>query len=499
MPAFATDRPLPALLPIAELLWEELTAFGVFARELDSPPEGFEDFLLTRHVSSSVLFGQLAERAGLRLVDHKPYLLGLGDWDEDRPLAGYTDHDGAPTPVGAAFSLIVGWRTQSTGDSEGGTFYRTLRSALWIAEHHSIATAVHWALDLLEHGRAAFPREVAHAVAVLLAARSRATTDAEAALKLRGGEPPQDRDAVLAPRFALDWVDLTDLSAEMQALEMTLVERALAVIEEVRSATTLDAWVVKLSGAVRVTNAIRLILSWTNDPLPVTLRGFVSQLEELDADNASIVVSLELGGYPMALEYAKSIADEYKAVLGENWEGRYRKERSLLPHACGALDQAAVPTEWRMPSWRLAQSWTVWHTFEADAMLRRPLLTAGKDDAPTDERRRRLDDALGRAAEQLQQGATSEARTTLADVLAEYPWADPAWWYLAQAAWRDGRADEALEAVTAAIVLRPYEAALWDSLRLVLEDLDSPLEVEIAAAVAGEFARVAGIVGRGQP
>lgn len=205
------------------------------------------------------------------------------------------------------------------------------------------------------------------------------------------------------------------------------------------------------------------------------------------------MVGLELGSFQHVVDYARSIAESYRSTIGPGWETRFWSERLLLPWACGDLEAEAVPPEWVMPSWRIAQPWTVWRSSETDAALRRNLSHEARSPAetgsltkapPHQTRHRTVSDVLEMARDLMEGGNATEARPLLDELLRVYPWADLVWWRLAEIARRQGDSQEAIRCVSAALVLRPHERALWQCLCLILHESHNTVEARIAAIVS---------------
>jgi len=492
-PALAAQRPIPTLLGISELLWSDLTAFGTLAPEpghaaTHADVAGLEGYLRSRLVMAIVVLETLETQAGLRLVERAPYRLGLGDWAPGSPLAGYTGGDGGLLPSASARSQLTNVRMDTTGNRDG-RFGRIMRSMLWIAANDSVRAAVHYGFDLLERGSAADARSVAHATACLLGARSHASSDTEVVSRIRGAAE-DSRNGWLAFYPELDWFDMARLSPAMQDLEMELVERVIVAIEDAREAVSLDAFLTARSSVAKLVSALRLVIRWTNETIPIALEAFCSQLDEIDADYLPTMVAVELGSFQGAHAYAKSIADAYRATVGADWQARFWSERLLVPYACGDLTADAVPPEWVVPSWRIAQAWTVWASFADDAMLVRsrfPDGTASKLDDPRSEDPEAGAAALAMglqdASKARERGRPDEAEALLNDLLVDYPWADPAWCELAHVVHGRGDNRQALTHLSAALTLRPHSREPWRALSATLDALGHDEEARIAAVI----------------
>ena len=447
--ASATDAKV--LLEIAQRLFDATYAFG---RLSGDPTSEYRDpkssdrasvHLTSRRVPISVVALTLQDEIGLGIQPGAVFLFNGATWPAGLPLAGYSRSNAAPSPFELLSSLFSNWEMDFRAQDVWSPHLRVLRSALTVLENGTLEDAAMYCVDILEQGLGLRPDAVAIVLTDLLGARSHAASDSEAGLRLRGG-PPRDAREVLVFYPERDWFDREQLSDAMRAVQMLLVERALDAVESAREAPTLDDFLVRLTVAAKAARAVQLSVKWTCRSVPISLAAILSQLEEIQADAASIAFATALGSFAFVIDYARDVADGYRKQLGDTWEDRFWRERAIIPTRGPSLTVTRVPADWVQPSWRIAAAWTAIHTFDDDPMLLMSRFADGRfpsdkevlQKAPPAKRRQKLLKAALRGGQALSgSNDLTGAEIRFTEFLTGFPWCDPVYFERARLALGD--------------------------------------------------------------
>ncbi|MEV4443323.1 hypothetical protein AB0K09_30865 [Streptomyces sp. NPDC049577] len=384
-PALLTaDEPEEAapLLEPANALLDELVAFGRFCREdhareagtgtgdgaVHRQPVRVRRYLARREIPVCVVTLTLQETIGLRFADgvRLPYRHNSATWPAGQPLAGHTSVPPGQAPFGWLRTFFSHWAMiPDDGPAVEGEFHRLLRSALWICHTSGTRPAVEYLADLVESGQVVNSLSAAWAAHALLAADSRTGSPEELVASLMEGRLPREPRDWLVFYPSLGDSGPVALSREGRAAVESLVVRGWRLVDETRAAPTLDAWLSRLAALDGVLRFVRRTVTWSVAEVSLPLQAILSQFEELNADIAAAVFSIEAGesigaGVPGFREHQQGV-EQISRNSGDATGGRFRRERLLLPPSVyETVDEPPWP-DWSEPGRHIEVPWRICH------------------------------------------------------------------------------------------------------------------------------------------
>jgi hypothetical protein len=487
---------------IADALLAEVLAFGKLAiiDDIDLVDEGplrINRYIEHRRLPITLLFLTLEQEANLQFSgENIPFRFNQATWPEETPLAGYTS-SASLLPSQFIESLFSNWR-QDAMSSKEGRFYRVFRSALWVSLHQGVAEGIKYLFDLLEAGGAFDCQAVALTAVYLLAARSQTNSDQEMVDHLVEGGTPKTRPEWLIFYPTLDWLQLNQLSDDMRGIILSLVERGIQRVEQIRNSSDLDAWITCYSSLAGLLLTIFLVVRWTHQEPPLSLRAVLSQFEEIVGDEHALRACIEMGTFAEGLDYARDIANQYRSTIGKGWEQRLQRERLLVPVQLHSLlltdNDEQLPPDWILPSWRIAYPWTFLDTDEPDPMAIFSKFADGKIPKDSEivepnrkQRRQQILRGLDRAEKMINRGNTEKGLSQLHQLLRQYPWNFPILFDLGSTYYIRGDAETAFDYLIRAIVLGVTQPTYWEYLSTVLREIGNNREAAIASLLGENF------------
>ncbi|MEV4291703.1 tetratricopeptide repeat protein [Nonomuraea bangladeshensis] len=187
------------------------------------------------------------------------------------------------------------------------------------------------------------------------------------------------------------------------------------------------------------------------------------------------------------MEAALDQLDELAAA-----ERRLRRERMLVPPE---LLDAPLNAAWRIPDPRPANLFAYLAGDHDTAFLRSPFGRTSGEGRLESMRRPNLEQRTAEvrrtleAADAMRQDNAPEAVALLRDLLSAYPWCAPAYRILAQAVWRTGDQDEAVNLLVRALTLRPGSHRAWAELGDFLGEMGYEWAAGVAQRVAHHLDR----------
>jgi len=375
-----------ALRPIAEALFDEIIIFGRLLCERAYEWSPVERYLKIDRKGAGPLQGLLEHTSNLRFAKSGrgrdgiaprriPFIYNRGNWDNDLPLAGYSDMENAPLPHQVAVSIIGNWRLgaadrgvglnnaeddeEEDGDEDGSRpsplLGRILLAALWMCSKNDLTAAVEFVLDLQLHGYIPDPEVTVDTILMLMHGRALAGSDQEMIRRFLCGSIPVTNRAWLESDITFSWLQPEALVTDECHIVPLLLSRGFSAVEKVRAARSLDEWIlgcVEIRPFIRV---IRMVVSHFPQQIPITARSALALFDEISADALSLGI---LVLHPDSWAgYAQTIGTIFKKEFGDQWKDALYNERLIVPSALRTLLldlEGEVPDEWSFPSWRIA-------------------------------------------------------------------------------------------------------------------------------------------------
>jgi tetratricopeptide (TPR) repeat protein len=448
----------------------------------DSEINTIHAFLGERYQVLLALLTALESNAQARFRSPVPYRFGLGTRPAGAPLAGWTDESILPSAVlGSMFSTWLA--IASSENPQEVEFNRTLRSMLWVLTQSGQSSPFDYLLDLCVHGHVSNALAAGRAGAFLLTGLAQAKSTDEIIHRLYGGSFPGNDEEWLVPYPIPEWLEPATPTHETRRVIESMLERLLRMLDEVRAAATIDEWLSRLGGLQAGLTVFRWLVKFALPDQSLALQAVVSQFDEIRADMPALLFGLSLGSFEQCVEYQTAIAVPYGAA-------RFAEERQLIPPH--AMSRPALPG-WSAPSGSAAFPYLLQIVGRSEEIQYLPSGPVNRTDPAYQEdleqRQKEVHDAIAAIAGQLAvDDDTSNARYRAFGLLARYPCCDVAHWQVGHSYYRMGEYDAAADALVRAIVLRPSQPTLWNSLALCLAAQDRPDAAAIAVSLASLLA-----------
>jgi hypothetical protein len=490
---------------IANQLLIELKHFGWFCegRLYDPKPEEKYDPTLplvlyegTRHIPLRAILMTLEEKIGLEIAENTlPFRFDLATWPEGGPLAGYAADYPTLTPSLWVASFFSNWRSIiNSKDPNEAEFFRTLRSTLWVTNSKDARAGVQYILDLLDSGQVASALNAARVARCIIIGHSITNSDSELVRRILNGDADRSRQDWLIFYPNIEWLTPVPLSPPMRSVMEELIALPWKRLEHLRKAENLDEWLCRLRQLGATITFVQATIESSLERVPLAAKAILSQLEEVNADIGPLIMCLELRSFGELKAYEERLQQTYRKTGGSSSDQRFRQERLLLP--AGPFD-SQPSQEWLEMTWRLATPWVLCDTFDQDVAFYPTELSSERSDSaviqpvpPLEERRAEVGEGLQVSHQLLENGDYIKARTELHNLLKRYGWCVVARWFLSRTYKDEGNNDAALDALVPAVVLRPHEPVLWQSLSELLLIKHSHADAELASLVAEKFGRL---------
>jgi hypothetical protein len=374
-----------ALRPIAEALFDEMIIFGRLLCERAYEWSTVERYLKIDRKGSGPLQGLLEHTSNLRFTKSGegrdgvtprriPFIYNRGNWDNDLPLAGYSDMENVPLPHQVVVSIIGNWRLGAADrgvglddaeddqeeDSDEDHSWpspllgRILLATLWMCSKNDLAAAVDFVLDLQLHGYIPDPEVTVDTIIMLMEGRCIAGSDQEMIRRFLCGSIPVTNQGWLESNITFSWLRPEAPVTDECHVVPLLLSRGFSAVEKVRAARSLDEWILGCAEIRPFIRVIRLVVSHLQQ-IPITARSAMALFDEISADALSLGV-LVLHADVWA-GYAQTIGTIFKNEFGDRWKDALYNERLIVPSALRTLLldlEGEAPEEWVFPSWRIA-------------------------------------------------------------------------------------------------------------------------------------------------
>ncbi|MGW2146835.1 tetratricopeptide repeat protein [Nonomuraea bangladeshensis] len=507
-PLLTCERPEQAgpILAIAEALLDQRFLAGRHAadhaangRDADRARQLMATYLERADPVVGYLTVVLEREAGLRFSGRRgfPYRFHLATRPPGVPLAGDVALDPAP-PVGAVlYATMRRWQLIIERDDDHDEFVGILHPALLVGHRHGLAAGLRHIVDLIDTGQILDVSAAASAASTLLRAAAVTRDDAELFDEILG-DPPKDGIGLIA--YGADLFDerfqqpVPRSSSRVTPLLEGLLSDAWRRVAVIRAASDAGEWWCALTGLTAYLRFVPSVFWWTLASPSQAVEAALDQLDELAADVFAITVAMELDSMEGVIDYETGVIEAIAHRTGDlaAAERRFRRERMLVPPA---LLDAPLDAKWRIPDPRPANLFAYLAGESDTAFLRSPFgRTSGEGrlesmrrpdlERRTAEVRRTLE-----AADAMRQDNAPEAVALLRDLLSAYPWCAPAYRILAQAVWRTGDQDEAVNLLVKALTLRPGSHRAWAELGDFLGEMGYEWAAGVAQRVAHHLDR----------
>ena len=469
-----------------------------------------------------------------------PFCYNRADWPDDGPLAGYSDSPAAPLPHQVVRSMIGNWRldTDTSGDGRSSAG-RMLLSALWICASEGLIKAIAFLLDLQVHGFAPSKNSLGEAITMLVLARNQADSEEDMLTRFLGGSIPPNSSDWLQVELSGDWVEQRTIARDQSGVISFLLTQVISQVDRVRAARNRDDWVLGCADVQILIHTLNFVVDGTGVETSVTFQAVLAQLEEVEGD-ASGAVGFTLPMAAWVRNVQLLVGNKFQEVYGDQWKEHLYRERLIVPAALRSklfgLEER-VPDGWIGPSWRLAHPISLlakdqppllfrrFGDFDADDVLSDRRLNEFFEEYeiqdPLDRRiiaedsnlwrrifmgypmgkaeeiireirldlsRKYLDECIYDAQALGVAGDYAGARARLEAMVKFYPWAYPIWWQLAITFDELGLSEYALSCIGPAIFLRADFFDTWQSLSVILGNLEREEEAFFASVLSRYFA-----------
>jgi hypothetical protein len=425
----------PLLVEVGEILLEEAQTAGILAASaqggfgkdiwpdeemiigvaLGPPyPLRMQAYLEQRFRQFHRFFACMENLASVTISTPTPRSYTFGTWPPDLSIAATEDDLEEIPPSQLLMTLVDHWEAIATGNT---TYLRLLRSSLYVLSARGMEAAIKYLLDLQAGGASPSTDSLTRVVRELVWARAVSDSDEDAVQLLLQGPLPTSHLQWQSSISSLPDVPETmlgDWPQTLRKLASHVLERVVREIKDARGSSNYDDWLVQRA----LTTVHVNVLLWMLGPsqnLPLTLRGLVSQLEEILVDGQAIMSGLRVTGN--RTERAPGLAGElrwvrdqilpkYLSDFPDDGLDRVFRERLVAPSELGAgiltSDYTGLPEQWAGLSWRLAHPFTALFRpavpvelhrnglFDLSEIVKHPLVTSLLGDTGPSDLIRRL-------------------------------------------------------------------------------------------------------------
>jgi hypothetical protein len=483
-------------MTLASLVASALTQHRAFGLFMSSPEEELVDWFIERHGRPlAQALSALDSPALRRMAAGTPYVLTGQEEGAGDELAGYFREDSTLGLGELLESRHVFWTLQCRPGAEPAVRLLLIRAALWMLAHHDFETALRYLLDLHKHGYLLDFQMLDQCLSILCAARLKVHTDAEivALLVELGGTPGSEwRSARWSGADVLSMPALREPGVDAEYL----THAAQAEIDEVRAASSHDAWLLGQYYLPQLMWAVLFTLRYIGVADQLAYFALCARFEEISCDGFPFRAMQ--AGMPQHFPFAPQfgVARTVALVLQQtcdDWQDRLLVERVVVPDELSDLlmpdadtvladvPHERLPAPWHLLSAALAPIYGRVVLREPEYALRRRIPMNAEElasysnapEAPepgSDESRRICRAEIGALARTLK-NAKPGADSSLLDL---YPYCDLALFAEALALDRAGDRQAAARRIEQAILIDPSDYKRWHSFGLIVQGLGEP-------------------------
>src|SRR6185503_8992114 len=361
----------PVFVNIANNLFFQLQAFGQLGSKLQTNSEFLSPALVNKFAFAQAYFQLLELEFDLQFNEREiPLLYNTAEWPDSAPLAGFVSFPSIIKPSDMVSSFFMSWEYFWASQTSGGSWLRRpLKAALWICHHQSFEDAITYLLSLHRYGLNLEPDSTADCVNILLKVYQAVGQNEEIIPHFFNGHvPDNDKEWIRAEiSFGQDSAVINKnhkiIRSNIDDILMLIVSTTLDHIEETRSTTSADTWLLNQFTINSSISTAQQVLKLYVKDFSLSLQAVYDQIEEIRADSGGIIRYI-LAQFKIndGLIAPLHIIDTVKKILmaksPNDWQIRIMQERAILPYDLKPYYIENIPLEipknWKLLSDHLA-------------------------------------------------------------------------------------------------------------------------------------------------